>query len=124
MFFSRSAGQKLFSCGDPAAFDFAVGDFTQDSNWNPLDISAQIPINAKWVYCRFSGSTNNVSYVFNFRPAGNSNEVFAVRIQQKVIGTIPDRCFWLPVTSARQIEYSNGGGTWIAVEFSILAWVI
>lgn len=36
--------------GDPAAYDFAIGDFTRDNAFHDLDLSAIVPENAKGVH--------------------------------------------------------------------------
>ncbi len=67
------SGWEYVDRGDPAANDFAVGDFTTDGTWNDLDLSGIIGTGVKLVHLRVSiedGAANSGMY---FRENGNSN---------------------------------------------------
>jgi len=59
--------------GDPSAYDFTAGDFTQDNNWYDLDLSSIVPAGAVAVLLRVGMQDATTDTQVSFRKNGNSN---------------------------------------------------
>lgn len=68
---------RYFDRGDPAAWDFMVGDFVQDNLWHDLDLSVVIPSDVVSAHLRVVVETTSVNIAFNLRTKGNT-DVFNV----------------------------------------------
>lgn len=73
------SGWSATSCyvdrGDPATFDYAIGDLTEDDAWHDLDLSAIVGTGAKAVHLLVVYTADTVAKSAKFRKNGNSNEL-------------------------------------------------
>jgi hypothetical protein len=111
--------------GDPAAFDFAVGDLTTDGAWHDLDLSSIVPASAKAVIIKVAIEDNAAGNAFAFRKNGNSNAFNIARQATQVADvTIHMPPTIIPVDTNRVIEYLATSTTWTTINIQVCGWFI
>lgn len=108
--------------GDPAAWDFIVGNFTRDAAWHDLDLSGIVPAGAKAVAVFGKITTDAVGSVFRLRKNGNANAFNLTELRTTVanvsasydIITIPD--------ANRVIEYYASVANWFDISLVVKGW--
>lgn len=100
--------------GDPAAPDFGNGDFTKDSNWHELDLSAIVPAAGanKLVYITATVTGDTIE----FRKPGNSNAVNTLYINAVESG-------WVQMDADRKIEYKVVPAAGTIAGFAVRGWM-
>ncbi|MFH2073994.1 MAG: hypothetical protein ABIJ57_01425 [Pseudomonadota bacterium] len=106
--------QKLVDRGDPAAHDFATGDFTHDGAAHDLDLSAIIPVGTKMIMLRARVTDPTAGLGIYFYKTGNLNvyNIAAVRTQEPNV--INDVTLFVYPDSDRKVTYNSslsGAGT-------------
>jgi len=118
-----SGGNTYVDRGDFGAYDFDNTDFTADSQWHDLDLSAIIPANAVVVF--FSVYMKNPSQQASiiFRKKGYVNELNIARqytpdVDESIVGN-----FFVPVGSDGIIEYKTTNINWAFLHLAIRGWL-
>jgi len=110
--------KKFIDRGDVDSYDFRVADFTVDSSWYELDLSAIVGMKAKAVVIGgfYRGFANNF---IKFRKKGNSNDINvpAFRTQVDAIGI--QGTLIVPIENG-VIEYSANSLT--VIDFIVVGW--
>lgn len=113
----------LVNRGDPAIIDFDAGDFTIDSAWHTLDLSAIIPVatNAVLMRCRVRCDSSNRGIYF--RTDGNVNTIN--RSQCQVVSANDDYYYDIVVPTAglQTIEYLSNIAAFPVIELTVKAWL-
>lgn len=107
--------------GDPVAYDFTKPDFTIDSAWHDLDLSAIAPAGAKVIWLSVGVSSSGNAAVF-FRKKGNAN---AFNIQRAIGIAANVLAYSLPVfcdTNRFVQYYVENSGVWTSINVSVTGW--
>lgn len=75
MFFRRRAGDRFIDRGDLAAYDLTTGDFTKDSAWHDLDLSAICGKGIHRLLIALIMSSSDVPAQIALRQNGNTNGI-------------------------------------------------
>lgn len=111
-----------FDRGDPASFDFQVGDFIQDNSWRDLDLSAIVPVGTKGVHLHVVINSLAPAIVLNFRTNGNT-DVFNVTRTACFISNVRNSVdVIVSPDSSRIIEYKIFGGTFSTLNVCVAGW--
>lgn len=108
--------------GDPAANDFATGDFAKDAAWHDLDLSAIVPVGTKAVAGRLQLNNEAIDRVAYFREKGNAN-TFNVSLNTTLVANVnhwEDIIF--SVDSNRKAQYLVSAAGWTAITLTIKGW--
>ncbi len=108
--------------GDPAAYDFAVGDFTKDGTWYDLDLSGIIPVSAKAVLLEFDIETVNREKHIRIRKYGNANVINHQDIETFNGGIHQSGSVIVAVDYNRIIKYNIDVATWTELDMVIRGW--
>lgn len=108
--------------GDPLNVDMAVGDFTKDSAWHELDLSAIVPEHAHGILFTVVTSLNVTNRTITFRRDGNVNvrNTSSLRIQVANIRLHAD--LTCPISEDRKIEYQIIAAAWTILNFTVKGW--
>ena len=108
--------------GDPAAYDFAIGDLTIDGAWHDLDLSSIIPIAAKGVYLMGMVEGANVNWNIMFRKKGNTNAINHEMFSTLRAGIERHRSGVIAVGTDRKIEYMADNQAWTTLSLVVRGW--
>ncbi|MBA7646730.1 hypothetical protein ES703_54496 [subsurface metagenome] len=108
--------------GDPADYDFAVGDFITDNTWRDLDLSSVVPAGAKAVLFRIQIKDNVTSSQMEFREKGNSNTINATKLRTVVANLYHDVDWIVACDSNRKIQYRGSNLAFVAIDVIIKGW--
>ena len=110
--------------GDPAATDFAVGDFTTDGTWRTLDIAATgIPASAKAVLLQLEIGDDAAASLFMVRTGGQSNAINIALTYTQVSGVLKGNSIVIPMNGSNtNIEYWASNLTWTTINLDIGGW--
>ena len=108
--------------GDPAAYDFQIGDLTTDGNWHDLDLSAFVPSGTKAVLLRINLQDDAASSRFRIRKNGNTLAYNSNDFYTQVANVFFGAVAFVPCDQNRIIEYNADNLTWTAINIVILGW--
>jgi len=108
--------------GDPAAWDYAAGDFTKDGNWHELDVSAIVPAGATAVLLKYEFQGVAVDTTFEFRKDGNANAYNTAKIRAVIAGVVHYCDCVCPISTDRKLEYRQTGNPIININVVIKGW--
>lgn len=108
--------------GDPAAVDFTAGDFTIDSAWHVLDLSAIVPANTSAVLMRCRVKCNSANRWIYFRPVWNIN--FVNRSQCQVVSANDDYYYDIvvPTLGIAALHYLSNIADFPVIELTVKGW--
>lgn len=110
--------------GDVGAFDWAVGDFTTDGNWNSLDCSSIVPKGARAILFRCHIKDDAAGSVFSVRKRGNSNDHNAGYFRTQVANVDNDTTMLVPCGDDRLMEYKTSNLAYVAIDVLVMGWII
>lgn len=110
--------------GDPAAWDFAVANFTTDGTWRDLDLSSIVPAGAVLVHYRMNLQDDLVASEVAYRKNGNSNGFNATGTRIQVANQVMVVDGFVACDSGRIIEYWATNTTFSVINFSVRGWWI
>lgn len=108
--------------GDPAAFDFEIGDFTKDGAWHDLDLSAIIPENSKGVALFIILRATAVGRYIALRRGGQTNSSNQTYMLVQVAGVMFTLDVIVPIDSNRIIQYKIHAGVDQRCDLTVKAW--
>jgi len=117
------AGDVLVDRGDPADYDFTVGDFTCDSAYHDLDLSSIVPSGATWVKVKVVLADDAVDSYFALRKNGNTNTRVSLSNRIRVVDKTHYITGFVPCDSNRVIEYSATNTTFTTINLVVTGWV-
>lgn len=124
MFFRQAAGNIYIYRGDPASYDWTIGDFVKDDAYHDLDLSSIIPVGTKLVHLHCIGRCDTVGAHIQFRKNGQSNGINnAVLNMQGANITIAADLFVQP-DADRKIEYDIFADTWAIINLVVRGWLV
>ncbi len=124
--FMREAMKGLVSMyvdrGDPAAYDFAIGDLTIDGAWHDLDLSALVAAGAKAVLLIGHLQGAAIDWKINFRKKGNTNEINHSDMETIRANVTRHRSSIVALDVNRVIQYNADNQAWAALELGVRGW--
>lgn len=108
--------------GDPAAYDFTVGDFTTDATWRTLDLSSIVPAGAKAVSMHIKLKDELLSSAMNFRKNGNAEEYNTSTLRIQSTNVTNDLDLVVACDVNRIIEYYGSDLTFTTINLTIKGW--
>jgi len=108
--------------GDPAAYDFGIGDLTVDGAWHDLALTGLITDSARAVLLDTDFQANLANKHINFREKGNSNDfnhskistIVAAQDQHDIVIVSPD--------DAKTVQYNIDTATWDHINMTVRGW--
>lgn len=123
MFFSRPAGLRMTSRGDPTEWDKAVGDFTIDSSYHDWDLSSIIGKGTGIVRIRGQLKNGTALGLVKLRKNGNSNELNICSRTLLVVNENNEFDFTVENDANGIIEYNiSSGGAWVTCNMLVVRW--
>jgi len=113
----------VVSAGDIAAFDYDKNDFTWDSTWYELDMSAKIPASAKLVHLRVRHIHTATNNWMKFRKNGYSNIFNMAEFNTRVASVSDQSDVWVEVDADSKIAY-QGGSIPLGFDVAVRGWII
>jgi len=110
--------------GDPAGWDFRVGDFTTDQVWRDLDLSGIVPAGARAVNCSLSIQDNLTAKSVILRKNGNTSAYNTLTARTQVSNIINDQVGVVACDQNRKVEYWASLTTWTSIDLIVLGWFI
>lgn len=110
--------------GDPPAPDFYETDFTKDSSWHSLDLSAIIPPSTKLVLmcCRVLSGSSVRS--IRFRTHGNSNAANISHCENNLANMFWYYDIQVPTNGLQQIDYWSNLTTNPSITLTVKGWCL
>lgn len=112
--------------GDPATYDFDLGDLTADEFWHDLDLSGIVPTEAKAVLIRTLLTSEMSTDFIKFRENGNSDiyNVSSLYVQAGWVVKAGDMI--VSLDNSRIIEYciSEDFAQWQFIYITIAGWFL
>lgn len=112
-------GGIVLDRGDPNASDFAVGDFTQDTNWYTLVLGAPEGIRFKYYHFILAYTAGGGGGSIQFRKKGNSNSfnITVINAGPGQADMSPD--MWVACNADHEIEYNVTMGNFTQLDLTI-----
>jgi len=108
--------------GDPAAYDFAVGDFTTDGTWRDLDLSAIIPTIATCILMEIEVTSPTAGKEFRFRKNGQTNAINHWDSEVTVGNQHQSAMAIVAVGTDRIVEYKIDSATYNTLNVVVRGW--
>lgn len=108
--------------GDPAPWDFQLGDFIRDQTWRELDISAIVPANAKAIAMSVEVQSALIGRQFETRKVGIVWPIAISIIVTQIANERMSQDFICPVDSNQKIEYWVDPDPWTFLNLTIRGW--
>ena len=110
--------------GDPAAYDFEIGDFTQDNAWHNLDLSAIIPLSAKAILMDWDYNNSATNRHIELRKNGQTNNKNHAEVHSYVAAQDDHAVMIVSPDGNRIVEYKVSTAGWSAIAMTIRGWWI
>lgn len=107
---------------DPAAPDFAIGDFIKDFAWHDLDLSSIVPEHAKKVQMELQVINTFIMKTVHFRPNGNTNTWVSSGVYTLVANNTHEVPIDVGLDEAQIIEYRCSALGWMAINLTVKGW--
>lgn len=108
--------------GDPAAYDYYVGDFTKDGAWHDLDLSAIVPAGAVSVCILIYLKSLSSGRWFRLRQKGKVNEFNICSRITPIAATAYITDGVVTLDANRVIQYKIQNTTWNNIRLCIKGW--
>ena len=117
-------GDTFVDRGDPADWDWQVGNLTTDGAWHDLDCSGVVPIGATTIFFRCIIRDSATAGIFSIRKNGNSETKNAVALSTQEAnidryGSLISFC-----DAGRVVEYLGSNRTFDRIDVCISGWLI
>jgi len=122
MFFNRPAGSKLIDRGDPAVYDFTVGNFIKDGDWHELDLSAIVPAAAIGVLLKLSLEADTAGSGVSFRKHGNVNNKNMGILRQPVADSYHEGHIFTFCDAQGKVDYMVHLAVWTTLSIAVRGW--
>lgn len=118
-------GDEYVDRGDPASFDFAVGDFTTDNTWHDLDLSSIVPTEGanQLVHLLVAISDDVSGGAIQFRKKDNSNTVNVAACTLPTANTTYYYDLWVRMDDNRIVEYKGSNSTFVTLNVAVRGWM-
>lgn len=108
--------------GDPATYDYAKEDLTDDGAWHDLDLSHIIPKGAAAAFIIGHLEGPNVDWAIMFRKKGNVNEVNHGGMETIRAGAERHRSSIVALDVNRVIQYKIDDENWTTLDLAVRGW--
>lgn len=108
--------------GDPADYDFKIGDFTTDDDWHTLDLSGIVPAGAKAITCWFGMAATVTNARFQIRQNGNSNAFNFTGSRTQVANLFFEAGGTILCDTNRVVEYKATNVDFTVIFMTIKGW--
>ena len=116
MFITRKGGLRFVPRTTVAAFDFQLGDFTQDGAWHSKSWSSIVPKTAKLVTLKMIYTAPAVGRAFLLRTPGVTYDYNSYGAIALAAGAQFELNFIMPVTNSQTFEYYlSAAGSTVAI---------
>lgn len=113
------------SRGDLAAFDYTVGDFITNENWQDLDISGKVGAGKRLVLVFLRLKDGSVNVIFAFRPNGNSNTFQQSGLVVQTANVAQEGDLLVETDANGKVEYWGTNTTFTNIDVTIKGyWVL
>lgn len=120
---TAALGHKLIDRGDPATYDFAIGDLIVDGAYHPLDLSPIVPVGAVAVKLCVSIVSGNANQSIYFKKNGNTNGINIDAVSIGVAAGNAVHCVTVFCDSDRKIEYYATSGL-STINIAVCGWIL
>ena len=110
--------------GDVSGWDFTLSDFTTDSQYRDLDLSAIVPAGAISIKVAIEAKNDSVSKSIYLRKNGNTSGYHVSRLMTTVAGVLCSNVFDVFCDSDQVIEYYAMNSAWTVIDIFIMGWFI
>ena len=121
-----SGAEKFTDRGDPASYDFAVGDLTTDGTWKTagsgLDLSGIVDAGATAVLLRVHVIDDALGSTIEFRKSGSSNAINISMVEPPVVNVSLYADLIVPLASDRIVEYKGANVTFTTINIAVKGW--
>jgi len=108
--------------GDPAAWDWTVGDLTTDGTYHDLDCSGIVPSNAVAIVFFIQVEDGTAEIPFRLRKNGNSNGYNVGEVRTIVTDVTSSATLIVPCDANQVVEYYGYNTTWSTINIVIVGW--
>lgn len=122
MFSVKGGGIAFVDRGDIAAYDFVSANFTKDTQWHDLDLSAIVGAKAVWVLIHVAMTHSTTNEEIRLKTKGNSNDYNMAHRKNKEANYAYYHGLWVQTDAAGKIEYKITAGTYSVLNFTIRGW--
>lgn len=112
----------LVDRGDPAAYDYAVGDLTTDGAWHDLDLSSILPAGTVAALIKTQVKDDAAGSYFQFRKNGNSNTIHTSTIRTQAVDVTIEREHIVFPDTSRVVEYRASNTTFTDINIVVCGW--
>lgn len=124
-FIRQAAGMIFVPRGEtPAGYDFEVGDFTCDTTWRDLDLSAIIPVNTKLVYLTVRIRADLADKAFWLRQKGSPSTYLDIPMITMVANLTTLHLVLVVPDADGFLQYYGESATWAQIRMEILGWFV
>ncbi len=110
--------------GDPANYDFEIGDFTQDNAWHTLSLAALIPLSAKAVLLDADFNNNTANRHIALRKNGQTYEKNHSEVHTRIAAQDDHALMVVSPDGNRLIEYKVATAGWQTIAMTVRGWWI
>jgi len=110
--------------GDPLAWDFTVGDFTDDNAWHDLDLSSIVPAGATSVLVKVNLESLQIEKKFELRRKDNASGYNTLAIWTQFSNVRIGGVFLVPCNANRVIQYLANPATWSLINVNVNGWFL
>ena len=110
--------------GDPAAWDFSLGSFTNDNTWRDLSLAAIVPEGVVLVLLRVAVRTTAGLPAFWIRKNGNVNTVNKSGVWVQAVNSLIGFDMLVAVDANRIVEYKGNVATYDTLNLGVGGWWI
>ncbi len=122
---AAAGGGGFVDRGDPAAYDFTVGDFTTDGAWHDLDLSSIVTnSDAKAILLNLVIQDGVAASRIRFRKNGNSNERAITGIETQAANITMRGAITIPCDVNQVVEYQGDNLVFTAINLTVLGWFL
>lgn len=108
--------------GDYQTYDFKTTDFTQDTAWHELDLSAIVPAGASAVKFHLKTRNTTVATFMRFRKHGHTGDEYRCTNRTQVSNIAFGFYLVVGVDSDRKIDYYVKTPNFTAIHITVQGW--
>ena len=108
--------------GDPADWDWELGDLTTDGAWHDLDCSSIVSSDAVAILFRITVLDDNANKYLQMRKNGITNSRNSQLIRTQVVDQYNDGMLLISCDENQKVEYFASSTTWSAINICITGW--
>jgi len=118
-----STNYRYVDRGDPASYDWQVGDFTTDNSWHDIDCSSIVSSDATAIIFRLLVKNNTAGEAFLLRNNGMTNTRVAHGCRTHVADIYAENLVVVSCDENQVVEYyGTNNGTWSTINVVIAGW--